>query len=233
MMKNKIWLVRHGESAANAGEKTTFNWAIPLSKLGEQQSEVIAKILFASLPNPSRIIASPYLRARQTAAPYVKLIGIEPELVDAWHETDYLQSQEVAAPTTIEERQVFRDKFWTRSVEDQNYRDPGPDENIESVNDFYSRVNSALGQLADEIQRNNFNEDVVIFTHGNFMNALLLILAGDTPRQIAEWFRDENLRKHGGIWIRNCQVIELSFDGKKFAVEKRDVFPGEPALPRS
>ena len=38
----KIWLIRHGESIANAGEPTQDHAAIPLSEKGLQQAQELA-----------------------------------------------------------------------------------------------------------------------------------------------------------------------------------------------
>lgn len=229
MTENKILLVRHGESAANAGQMTTFNDKIPLSALGEKQSAAIAQKLFAREPNPAKLISSPYLRAVETAAPYAKLTEAKIEIADAWHETDYLQAQENAAPTTLEQRFNARNNFWTESIKNQDFHDPGEFAAIESVNDFCGRIETALADLAREILAEKPTREIVIFTHGNLMNALFLRLAGKSPREVAEWFYGENLQKRGGSWVRNCQVVELTFDGAKFTISRRDVFPESTA----
>ena len=56
----RIWLIRHGESIANAGEATQDHRNIPLSELGLKQAQSLA----LQIPRrPDLIVTSPYLRA--------------------------------------------------------------------------------------------------------------------------------------------------------------------------
>src|SRR3954462_7237291 len=77
----RLWLVRHGQSAGNvardaadAAGKAVIDIQgpdvdVPLSPLGERQAQALGR-WFAALPEaekPEIILASPYVRARQTA----------------------------------------------------------------------------------------------------------------------------------------------------------------------
>jgi probable phosphoglycerate mutase len=77
----KLWIVRHGESAGNVARDAAHaagsadidiggrDVDVPLSALGQQQSEALGR-WFASMPvgeRPEVVLMSPYLRARQTA----------------------------------------------------------------------------------------------------------------------------------------------------------------------
>ena len=77
-----LWIVRHGQSAGNVARDAaeaaslplidiaTRDVDTPLSPLGEEQARALAS-WFASLPakqRPTAILASPYVRAKQTAA---------------------------------------------------------------------------------------------------------------------------------------------------------------------
>ena len=79
---DRLWVVRHGESAGNVARDAAHasglavieiaerDVDVPLSALGEEQSSALGA-WFAELPTeerPSVILTSPYLRARQTAA---------------------------------------------------------------------------------------------------------------------------------------------------------------------
>lgn len=81
-----IWVVRHGQSAGNVArdaaeaqglrviEIVTRDIDVPLSSLGEEQSESLGR-WFGNLPAdelPEVILCSPYARARQTAEIVVK-----------------------------------------------------------------------------------------------------------------------------------------------------------------
>jgi ribonuclease H / adenosylcobalamin/alpha-ribazole phosphatase len=82
----KLWLVRHGQSVANVDSQRaeaegalvvplhTRDMDTPLSEFGEVQAVQLGKWLHAEGMVPDIILASPYLRTRQTAqaivAPY-------------------------------------------------------------------------------------------------------------------------------------------------------------------
>ena len=77
----RLWLVRHGQSQGNVARDAAHEAGhsiidldvrdvdVPLSELGHQQAEAAGR-WFASLPDDERpeiLLASPYIRARQTA----------------------------------------------------------------------------------------------------------------------------------------------------------------------
>lgn len=62
-MKN-VRLIRHGESAANAGETTKDHASIPLTAKGLEQAHKVARSFTSA---PELIAASPFLRAQATA----------------------------------------------------------------------------------------------------------------------------------------------------------------------
>jgi broad specificity phosphatase PhoE len=79
---NRLWLVRHGQSAGNVARDEAHaakaarialaarDADVPLSALGEEQSRALGRWL-ASQPDDDRpdvVLVSPYLRARQTSA---------------------------------------------------------------------------------------------------------------------------------------------------------------------
>ena len=92
---SRVWLVRHGQSAGNVArdqahaaglgeiELDIRDVDVPLSELGQAQSEALGK-WFAAMPadeRPTVVLASPYLRARQTAVAIAEAGGLaEPDL---------------------------------------------------------------------------------------------------------------------------------------------------------
>src|ERR1700712_175372 len=78
---SRLWIVRHGQSAGNVARDAADaaglgaidikirDVDVPLSDLGRQQAEALGR-WFAALPGterPETVLASPYVRARQTA----------------------------------------------------------------------------------------------------------------------------------------------------------------------
>ena len=104
-MSNEIWVVRHAQSVANRGDvSTTLHSDIPLSPDGAN-----AAVAFADAfdRRPDLIIVSPYLRTRQTAAPFIAKYSDVP--VEFWpiQEFNYLDNQKCLG-TTIDERRAMR-----------------------------------------------------------------------------------------------------------------------------
>src|SRR5512141_1047072 len=62
----EVWLIRHGESEANAGLVTSMPELIPLTEKGHRQAVKVSTIILAT---PALIVFSPYLRTQQTARP--------------------------------------------------------------------------------------------------------------------------------------------------------------------
>jgi len=86
----KIWIVRHGQSAGNVARDAADaaglaaidlkirDVDVPLSELGLQQADALGR-WFAALPEAERpevVLASPYVRARQTAKAICEAGGV-------------------------------------------------------------------------------------------------------------------------------------------------------------
>jgi probable phosphoglycerate mutase len=86
---DRLWIVRHGESAGNVARDAAHaanlpiidiasrDVDVPLSALGEQQSQALGR-WFEALPEnerPDILLCSPYLRARSTAQAIVDIGG--------------------------------------------------------------------------------------------------------------------------------------------------------------
>lgn len=155
----KIVLIRHGESAANAGLATSDPASIPLTETGRLQAEQIAEKVKIV---PDLIIVSPYLRAKQTAEPMIT--RFPQAKVECWPEVrefTYL-SPASCIGTTTEERKERVKAFWQAA--DPCYVDG---EGAESFSRFMQRVDLVLQKLDDVDAKN-----ILVFTHGQFMRAL-------------------------------------------------------------
>jgi 2,3-bisphosphoglycerate-dependent phosphoglycerate mutase len=158
-----VWLIRHGQSQANAGYETYSPELTQLTTVGEVQAGEIVKALHSDFPKPSRIVYSKFMRSRQTAQPTIDFFFDVPS--EKWpgvREFTYL-AQEKCQATTRQQRKPFVDGFW--NIPDPDYRD-GNDEEVESFRQFLTRVSSALEQLCSRK-----DDLVVVFTHGQFMQA--------------------------------------------------------------
>jgi broad specificity phosphatase PhoE len=154
-----IWLVRHGESTANAGHATSDYAAIPLTALGLQQAEAVA---LACTTTPTWIASSMYLRAKQSAEP---LLSRYPECSLTTlpvHEFTFLGAERCSDMDTAA-RQPMVDEYWSRM--DPSYCDG---DGAESFTCLWSRVQRFL-QFAR--RRRGLG---IVFTHEQFIRAALL-----------------------------------------------------------
>jgi broad specificity phosphatase PhoE len=155
----EIWLIRHAESEANAGLRTTVPAEVALTPRGFAQSDFLAR---AVTKTPAFIIVSPYLRAVQTAEPLVKCFPNAP--VSTWEiqEFTYLALTNTRNSNSSE-RRPFTDAFWARNEPDY---DDG--EGAESFADFWRRSQTMVDKIRHELPDN-----ALIFCHGQLIRAAL------------------------------------------------------------
>ena len=67
--EKQILLIRHAESCANVGLKTSTPAEIPLTENGHEQARELAERI---IEVPEIIITSPFIRTLQTAEPLLK-----------------------------------------------------------------------------------------------------------------------------------------------------------------
>jgi len=184
-----IFIVRHAQSAANAGCVTADQGTIPITALGERQAQCVAELV---PERPSAVVVSRFLRSVQTAAPLLRRFpGLQSE---EWpiEEFTYLDPA-TCAGTTYAGRATLRDVYWGRC--DPAWVD-GP--GCESFSDFITRVRrleQALGNL-------RVDETTVVITHGFVMKALLW-LQRDPP--VGDMAAFDNF--HRGVPVPNCAVL--------------------------
>lgn len=156
-----IVLVRHGQTALNATGHIQGRVEAPLTDAGHSQARAAAAAVLDA-NRPMRVISSPLLRARQTAAAF----GLEVEIDDRWIELDYgdWDGRRLASVSSQD---------WDRWRNDADFAPPGG----ESLNDLAARVGAAcneLRQLADQ-------SDVVVVAHVSPIKAAVAWALGAGP----------------------------------------------------
>lgn len=142
MLPGVLILVRHGQTAANAAGLLLGQADPPLTERGQAQAQALA----AALPYPARVISSPLVRARDTAAAFGRPVEID----ERWIEMDYGSLDcEPAASVAVE--------VWDRWRGDLTYVPAGG----ESLATVGKRVRAACEQLAEEASV----ADVVVVSH--------------------------------------------------------------------
>lgn len=135
-------VVRHGQTAANAGGLLLGRADPPLTDLGRRQARALA----AALPEAARVVSSPLERARATAAAFGRPVEVD----DRWVELDYGEYDGLAPGAVARE-------VWDRWRSDCDFVPPGG----ESLTQLGARVRAACGDLAEEAA----TADVVVVTH--------------------------------------------------------------------
>ena len=192
------WLIRHGESAANAGLPVSDFTQIPLTELGHQQAEIFAARFHELSPDPpTLIVRSPYLRARQTAEPFIQRF---PEIpVETWpvYEFTYLDPV-VSAGLNERERGPLYARYWQH--DDPHYREPN---GAESFTDFMNRVRNMFHRLEQLPPGNR----VAVFCHGYLMQAVRLLLL--FPQRSDHSMMSESRILNDTAPIPNTDILEL------------------------
>ena len=195
----RIFIVRHAESAANAGGRTGDPATIPITEIGARQAECAASLIST---RPAVIVVSRYSRTIQTATALLKRYPGVP--VERWPVEEFTYLDVAAcAGTTYAEREGLRDAYWSRC--DPRWAD-GP--GCESFRDFIGRVRDFEHALS--IRKTD--ETVVVFTHGLMMQALLWLQrhsSGKTDRVSMQDF--DRLRR--SISVPNCAVLRAATNG--------------------
>lgn len=155
-----VWFIRHAQSQANAGERTTDPALIELTPLGREQATHVAGMFSRA---PDILVSSPYLRARQTAQ---YLADRYPEVpLETWpvQEFTYL-NRERCLNTTLAERIPLAREFW-----DRNDPHSVDGEGTESYADLMGRADNMWRRLLGSCD----GKWVVVFSHAQFIRAAL------------------------------------------------------------
>jgi broad specificity phosphatase PhoE len=135
-------VVRHGRTEANAARRLLGHLDLPLDELGQAQ----AAALVAAVGRVDRVVTSPLLRTRQTAAGFDAPLSVDDRLIeldygeyDGWLLSDVPSS------------------MWQRWRDEPGFAPPGG----ESLAALRSRVEDALGELSDMAR----SEVVVVVSH--------------------------------------------------------------------
>lgn len=106
----ELFLVRHGEAAANWSEASDPG----LSDLGRQQAEEAAERLKQHLPGDALLLSSPLRRAVETAGPLARILRKTVLEDDAF--------REIPSPVPLVQRQA-----WLRQFMQQHWHEQGED----------------------------------------------------------------------------------------------------------
>lgn len=197
-------LIRHAESAANAGLPTDAPDSIPLTEHGRSQAQDVARSIAG---RPDLIIASPFERAVDTATPTVQRYPEVPFEIWPVEEFTYLSPARFVGTTQAERRPVV-DAYWN---EGSQSRTDGP--GAESFAQLLERAKAMLHRL-----EHHEADRVVIFSHGQFIRAVAWLIqhagAAGSP-EMMRGFRALDVAQP----LLNCAGYEISFSEGRWTVE--------------
>jgi probable phosphoglycerate mutase len=181
----KLILVRHGESLANSQHVFAEDHT-PLTDLGRKQASEVA-VRIAAHFRPSAIVASPLVRARETAEVIGQHLGLTVEVVPGLEESDFgfLKGQ------TYEfyHRHIQQDPTFNKHEAWLWVPQGG-----ESTEMTARRVLPVLQRLAERFPE----EEILVVCHGMMMLAI-------TAHLLGTW--------HGLDVPPNCAVLAMEHDG--------------------
>lgn len=210
-----VRLIRHGESAANAGQATLDHSTIPLTPKGFEQAHLVALSLNHT---PALIVASPFTRAHSTAMATAAVFPHIP--FETWpiQEFTYLEPARCTG-TTVADRREWVEAYWAKA--DPGFKDG---EGAESFLDFIARAQSFLERLAEHPA-----QDIVAFSHGQVINAVAWLIdrkpLGIDGAAMLDW-RDYEIANH----VPNCGGYLLSKDPDEAGWRVSRSAPEEPRL---
>ena len=209
---DRLWIVRHGESAGNVARDAAIaagvshielgirDVDVPLSERGVKQSCALGRWFAALEPEarPQAVLVSPYLRARRTAELIRDGGGLDPEVQFTVDERlrekefgilDRLTAQGIHElhPDQAEFRQILG-KFY--------FRPPGG----ESWCDVILRLRSAL----DTLSLHHGGRRVLVVAHQVVVLCLRYLLEDMTEEEILAIDRAGD--------VANCAITEYRFD---------------------
>ena len=169
----ELVIVRHGrpehiEDAQGAADPD-------LAEIGHQQAERVGEYL--APVGIDLIVTSPMQRARQTAAPLARMLGLEPVVVDGVAEYDRHDSTYVPAEVT---RQRIRD-----GGTDESWTDPLSVLADDEKHQWMRGVQRAFDQIIAE----NSGRRVAVFCHGMVTSVWFAQMLGidDTLRFVPDY----------------------------------------------
>ena len=172
----KLYIARHGETAWNAENLVCGRTDLPLTERGMEQARLLAENAVGK--GIEVIIASPLLRARQTAQAVSDAIGVPIQIDDRLVEFDF---------GSLDGTSRFGEEFqWLRAQMPTRF--PGG----ESGFDLAYRVYSLLYEIKEKYADRN----------------VLLVCHNCVSRMVRSFFMNMTIEEYGNYHAPNAQLVE-------------------------
>jgi len=175
-------LARHGETDLNTAERWQGRLDEPLNATGHAQAQALVTALPAGI---QALVVSPMLRARQTAEPAARALGLSPRLDTDFRERDFGAFDGL---TEAEARAQFPDLMARNAAYRWDLEPPG----AESTRAVVDRVARGLQRLREQHQ----GQTVLLVSHGFVVRCLRYLIDGVDD---AQFFAAERLANGGHI----------------------------------
>jgi broad specificity phosphatase PhoE len=179
----RLVIVRHGQTAANAG-KLLHGWTdLPLDETGKRQAMLVARRI-ANEIDAQALISSPLARARATAGAISELTGLQVDERPELREMHFGDLEGVS----VDRLHLDHPKIAVQALDPYNLTLQWP--NGDHLETFYQRSRDAFALIAREHQ----NKTVVVVAHGGVIGGYLRSIAG------------EPLNAWQSFGVRNCAM---------------------------
>jgi broad specificity phosphatase PhoE len=160
-----VYLVRHGATVWHAENRYAGITDVALDRGGYAQAERLA--VWASEARLTAIWCSPLSRARETAAPSARAVGLEPRIDERLREIDFGQ---IEGKTMAEAELLFPEEIRRFKADPATYPLPGGEDPHQAA----SRAVSVLR----EIESTHSQGRVLVIAHNTLIRLTLCFLFG-------------------------------------------------------
>ncbi len=201
-MSTLVYIVRHGESEANAGPVRQGPES-RLTEKGRREAEMIARRCAAL--HAEALIVSPYVRARETAEPVSRETGLPIEYSDLFAERrnpSVVYGVRHDDPVNIAANEAIRENFATP---DWRHSDE------ENFDDLKQRAGEALSFLESRPEKS-----LIVVSHGMFARILMArVVMGErlTGDECERFIRALRMNNTGLSVLRYDGTVEKPFEG--------------------
>jgi broad specificity phosphatase PhoE len=158
----KLILVRHGESEGNRIRRFTTSPEAPITDLGRRQAYDAARVIREAF-RPELVIASPYVRARDTGRIIAGELGLPIEIESDFREQSLGELAGQPYEVVFNDPTFVRERSW-------EWRPPGGESHLD--------VLARTGPVLDRLGRRFTDAEIVIVSHGGVMRALWAHVTG-------------------------------------------------------
>jgi broad specificity phosphatase PhoE len=190
-----FFLVRHGATVWHAEDRYAGSSDVPLDRNGCAQAERLG--VWASGAGLAAIWCSPLNRARETAAPAARAVGLQPRIDERLREIDFGQ---IEGKTMAEAEQLFPEEIRRFKADPVTYPMPGGE-------DPYQAARRAVSALRD-IAATQPHGPVLVVAHNTVIRLALCSLFSIPLARYRTIFPT----------IRNGALTEIQLENEKAAL---------------